>query len=50
VIKLEGEMGRACKTYGKKGNTYRVLVAKPGGRGLVGRPRLKRDDNIKIDI
>jgi hypothetical protein len=33
-------MGRTCSTYGEKMNAYRILVGKPGGRRLLGRPRL----------
>jgi hypothetical protein len=33
-----------------KGNTYRILVGKPEGQRLLGRPKYKWDDNIKIDL
>jgi hypothetical protein len=29
---------------------YRVLVRKPEGKRPLGRPRLRREDNIKTDI
>jgi hypothetical protein len=29
---------------------YRVLVGKPAGRRPIGRPRLRREDNIKMDL
>ena len=29
---------------------YRVLVGKPEGKGSLGRPRLKWQDNIKINL
>jgi len=29
---------------------YRVLVGKPDGRRTLGRPRLRWEDNIKIDL
>jgi hypothetical protein len=29
---------------------YRVLVGKPEGRRPLGRPRLRWDDNIKMDV
>ena len=29
---------------------FRVLVGKPGGKRLVGRPRRRREDNIKMDL
>jgi hypothetical protein len=35
---------------GEKRNEYRILVGKPEGKRLVGRPRCRRVDNIKIDF
>jgi hypothetical protein len=32
-----------------KRNAYRILVVKPEGKRPLGRPRLKRVDNIKMD-
>jgi hypothetical protein len=29
---------------------YRILVGNPEGRGLLGRPRRKWDDNIRMDL
>jgi hypothetical protein len=29
---------------------YRVLVGKPNGKRPLGRPRLRWDDNIKMDL
>jgi hypothetical protein len=29
---------------------YRVLVGKPGGKQPLGRPRCRREDNIKADF
>jgi len=29
---------------------YRVLVGKPEGKRLLGRPRQRREENIKIDL
>jgi len=29
---------------------YRVLVGKPGGKRQLGRPRLRREDNIKMNL
>ena len=29
---------------------YRVLVGKPGGKRPLGRPRLRWEDNIKMDL
>jgi len=35
---------------GKKKGVYRVLVGKPEGKRPLGRPRLRREDNIKMDL
>jgi hypothetical protein len=43
-------VGRACSTHGEKRNAYRILVGKPEGRRPLGRPRRKREDNIKMDL
>jgi hypothetical protein len=43
-------MGMACSTNWEKRNAYRMLVAKPGGRNLLERPRRSWLDNIKIDL
>jgi hypothetical protein len=34
---------------GERSGTYWVLVGKPEGRRPLGRPRLRREDNIKMD-
>jgi hypothetical protein len=36
--------------YGTRRSAYRVLVGKPEGRRLLGRPRRRWQDNIKIDL
>jgi hypothetical protein len=41
------ETSGACSTYGGRG-VYRVLVQKPEGKRPLGRPRHRREDNIKI--
>jgi len=46
----KNEMGGACSTYGERRRVYRVLVGKPEGKSLLGRPRCRREDNIKMDI
>jgi hypothetical protein len=43
-------MGVACGTNGEKRNSYRILVAKPGGKRPLGRPRRRWVDNIKMDL
>jgi len=51
VIKIEkNEMGGSCSAYGKRRGVYRVLVGKPEGKRLLGRPRRKWEDNIKMDL
>jgi hypothetical protein len=44
------DMGRACSTNGEKRNAYRILVGKPERRKLLGRPRRRWVDNIKINL
>jgi len=43
-------MGGTCSGYGKKRSIYSVLVAKPGGKRHLGRPRCRWEDNIKMDL
>ena len=43
-------MGGACGAYGGGGGVYRVLVGKPEGKGPLGRPRRRWEDNIKMDL
>jgi hypothetical protein len=35
---------------GEEREAYRVLVGKPEGKSLLGRPRLRFVDNIRIDL
>jgi hypothetical protein len=35
---------------GEVRGAYNILVGKPGGRRLLGRPRSKWEDNIKMDL
>jgi hypothetical protein len=35
---------------GERRGVYRVLVGKPEGRRPLGRPRRRREDNIKMDV
>jgi hypothetical protein len=46
---VEDEMGRACSTNGEKRNAYNLLMGKPEGRRLLGRPRHRWVNNIKMD-
>jgi len=43
-------VGWACSTYGKRRGVYRVLVGKPVRKRPLGRPRLRWEDNIKMDL
>ena len=44
-------MGEACSVYGgEKRGVYRILVGKTDGKRLLGRPRRRREDNIRIDL
>jgi hypothetical protein len=49
IVKVD-EMGRACSTNGKNMNAYRIFVRKTEGNILLGRPRRKWVDNIKMDL
>jgi hypothetical protein len=35
---------------GERKGVYRVLVGKPGGKRQLGKPRRRREDNIKMDL
>jgi hypothetical protein len=35
---------------GERRDVYSVLVGKPEGRSLLGRPKLRSEDNIKMDL
>jgi hypothetical protein len=35
---------------GKRTGAYRILVGRPEGRRPLGRPRLRWEDNIKMDL
>jgi hypothetical protein len=43
-------MGRACSTNGEKRNAHRILVGKPEGKRLLGRPKRGWVDNIKKNL
>ena len=46
----KNEMGGACSAYGERRGLYRVLVGKAEGKRPLGRPRLRWEDNIKMDL
>jgi hypothetical protein len=43
-------MGKVCSTNGKKRNARRILVGKPEEKRPLGRPRLRWEDNIRLDL
>jgi hypothetical protein len=43
-------MGKACSTNGSEKNTCRLLVGKLEGEKLLGRPRSRWVDNIRMDL
>ena len=43
-------MGWECSTYGERTGVYRVVMEKPEGKRPLGRPRLKWEDNNKMDL
>jgi len=45
-VSVEGHV--ACT--GEMRGIYRVLMGKPEGKRPVGRPRCRREDNIKMDL
>jgi hypothetical protein len=47
--KIENVMGGACSSNGEGKGVYRGLVTKPEGKRLLGRPRCRWEDNIKMD-
>jgi hypothetical protein len=46
----KNEMGGACSADGEERGVYRVLVGKPEGKRPLRRPRLRWEDNIKMDL
>ena len=48
---IQEEMGGVCGTHGgDKCGAYRVLVWKPEGKGPLGRPKRRWEDDIKVDL
>jgi hypothetical protein len=43
-------MGRACGANGEDRGVHRVLVGKPEGKIPLGKPRHRRENNIKMDF
>jgi hypothetical protein len=45
----EDEMGRACSTHGREEGSMQAFGGKLEGKRLLGRPRSRWEDDIKID-
>ena len=43
-------MGRACSQNGGRLDVFKILTDKPTGKRLLGRPKRRWEDNIKIDL
>jgi hypothetical protein len=43
-------VGWTCGTHWEGRDVYRVLVGRPEGKRPLGRPRRRREDNIKMDL
>ena len=43
-------MGSACSTMEERKGAYRVLVGKSEGKRPLGRPRLRLEHNIEMDL
>ena len=43
-------MGGECSVLGDRRGVYRVLVRKPEGKRPLGRPRLRKENDIKLDL
>ena len=46
----KNEMGGVCGTYGMQERGIQGLVGRPEGKGPLGRPKCRCEDNIKIFI
>ena len=46
----KNEMGGACSAYGGEGRCLQGLVRKSEGKRPLGRPRLRGEDTIKMDL
>jgi hypothetical protein len=43
-------VGGTCITYGEERNIYSFLVGRPEEKRPLGRPSLRWEDNIKMDL
>ena len=46
----KNEMGRACGTYGGRESCAKDFGGKPEGKRPLGKPRRRREDNIKMGL
>jgi len=46
----KNEMGRAFSAYGGEKKRIQLFVGKPEGKRPLGRPRLRWEDNINMDL
>jgi len=50
IHKIKTEIGAASDTCGDNRDVYRVLVAKPEGKGKLGRSRRRWEENINMNL
>jgi hypothetical protein len=50
VVIEKNKIGGACSAYGDRRGVYRYLVGKYEGKRPLGRPRLRWEDNIQMDL
>ena len=43
-------MGKSCSQMEEDRNVFKSLTRKPTGKGPLGRPRRKWEDNIRMDL
>ena len=43
-------MGRTCSQNGGRWECFQILTGKPTGKRLLGRPRRRWEDNIRMDL
>jgi threonyl-tRNA synthetase len=46
----EDKLGWTCRTHGEARIEYMILVGKSEGKRPLGSPRLRWEDNIKMDL
>jgi len=48
--RIKSKMGRECSTDVESRGAYRILVRNPEGKGQLGRPRRRWENNINMDL